>query len=197
MPRLAPRIFALALVLASVTAGAQAAPAKQPKETVVGVALDSNYVRISDFLPHLRDSLVKTLSKRKDHVRAVGIDAAPQDAIAAAQQKGCQYLLQLSVREMQGVGVGIGPFASSSSGPFGPSSADISPEEARQRQELSWVFVDYRLRSLGNADFEESGTDKVRYADLPIGWDPSSYETTIFHTVTRVALWTVKKLPKK
>lgn len=194
MPSLGMRsIAALVLVVATTasSAYAQSSTSKKPKEAVVGIVLDSNYARIAEYLPSLRDSLVKTLSKPKKHVKAVPIDAGPQDAVAAAQKKGCDYLLRLSVSEMTGVGGGFSTF------PQGRDPDQVSPEERRQREELSWVVVNYRLRSLQNDDFDISDLDHVRYADLPIGWDPSSFETTIFRTVTRVAIWTVNQLPKK
>lgn len=186
-------IAALALVVATTatSACAQSSTSKRPKEAVVGIALDSNYARIADYLPSLRNSLVKTLSKPKKHVKAVPIDAGHQDAVAAAQKKGCDYLLRLSVSEMTGVGGGFSTF------PRGRDPEQVSPEERREREELSWVVVNYRLRSLNHDDLDISDIDHVRYADLPIGWDPSSFETTIFRTVTRVAIWTVNQLPKK
>jgi hypothetical protein len=176
------------LVSGAVGVSGQAAPQQQPKEVVVGISLDSNYARIADFLPSLRDSLVKTLPKRRKQVRTIAIDAPPQNAAAAARTQACDYLLQLSVQEIRGVGVGFSTFK---------PSPDISPEEERERRELDWVRVDYRLRSLKNDDLDIADIDHVRYADIPSGWNPTAFETTVFRTVTRVAVSTLNKLPKR
>lgn len=52
-------LLTFVIAIASLGAGAQNATAKRPKEFIVGISLDSNYARITDFLPALRDSLLK------------------------------------------------------------------------------------------------------------------------------------------
>ncbi|MGC2194708.1 MAG: hypothetical protein WA628_08530 [Terriglobales bacterium] len=180
----------LVLAISSIGAHAQNPNTTRPKEFVVGISLDSNYARIADFLPMLRKSLVKDIPRRQKQVRVVAVDALPRDAASAAKTKGCDYLLQLSVLEITGAGVGVG---------FNtlPPSRDISPEEERSRRELQWVRIDYRLQSLEGEGLNEEGIDHVLYAEYPSGWNSSAFETTVIRAVTRVAVATLDNLPRK
>jgi hypothetical protein len=183
------KLCLLAFVIAGASMGVGAQnPAKQPKEFVVGISLDSNYARIADFLPMLRKSLVKDIPRRQKQVRAVAVDALPGDARSGAKTKGCDYLLQLSVLEITGAGVGFSTLT---------PSRDISPEEERERRELQWVRIDYRLQSLKGEGLNEEGIDHVRHAEYPSGWNSSAFETTVIRAVTRVAVASLDKLPKK
>jgi len=182
------RVFLLALLIAASTGASAQNPATQPKEFIVGITLDSNYTRIADFLPILSKSLVKDIPRRQKHVRAVVLDAAPEDAASAAKAMGCGYLLQLSVLEISGGGVGFNT---------GTPSHDISPEEERERRELQWVRIDYRLQSLQGDGLSEDGMDHVLYTEYPSGWNNTAFETTLMRSVTRVAVATLDKLPKK
>jgi hypothetical protein len=63
-------------------AAAQTSNTLQSKEMVVGLSLDSNYVRIADFLPRLRDSLVK---QHRKQFRLVALDGNPRRVAGWAQ----------------------------------------------------------------------------------------------------------------
>jgi len=179
----------LTLAILSLGASAQNQAVKQAKELVVGVSLDSNYARIADFLPVLRESVVKAIPQRRKQVRAVALNVSPQDAAEAARTKGCDYLLQLSVVEVHGVAVDFNTRQ---------FSQNISPDEARERQELGWVRIDYHLQSLKDDDVDVQDIDHVRYAEYPSGWNNTSFQTSVIHAVTRVAVFTLhNNLPKK
>jgi hypothetical protein len=182
------KIILVGLVLvASIGLEAQSSTTQQKKESVVGVVLDSNYARIANFLPRLRASLAKTIPHRRKGLRIVALDSSVHDADDAAKAKSCDYLLLMNVLEMTGAGVGYSTRL---------PSQGISPEEERERRELGWVRIDYRLKSVGESEFNESDTDYVRFLDYPTAWDASAFETTVFRSVTRVALASVDKLPK-
>jgi hypothetical protein len=174
-----------AVIGLAVVAAAQTSNMQQSKEMVVGLNLDSNYVRIADFLPRLRDSLVQ---QHRKQVRLVALDGNPQDAEDLAKDKACEYLLQLDILEITGGGV-----AYSTDFP----KRTMSPEEERERRELGWVRVDYKLQSLKGDGVNVSDIDIVRYLDYPTSWDAAAFETTVFRTVTRVTNSTLGKLPKR
>jgi len=181
-------LILVGLVLAaSIGLEAQGSNTQQRKESVVGIVLDSNYARIANFLPRLRSSLAKSIPHRLKEIRVVALDSSVEDADDAAKAKSCDYLLLMNVLEISGGAVG-----SSTRLP----SPHISPEEERERRELGWVRIDYRLKSLGESGFNESDSDYVRFLDYPTSWDASGFETTVFRSVTRVALATVDKLPR-
>jgi hypothetical protein len=181
-------LWLLTLATVSLGASAQNQNMKQVKELVVGVTLDSNYARITDFLPVLRDAVVKAIPDRKKQIRAVALNVSPQDAAEVARTKGCDYLLQLSVVEVHGAAVDF------STRQF---SQEISPDEARERRELQWVRIDYHLQSLKDDDVDVQDIDHVRYAEYPSGWNNMSFQTTVIHAVNRVAVFTLNNLPKK
>jgi len=159
-------------------------------QPIMGIMLDSNYARISDFLPRLRKDLTKTLPNRHKSVHAVEIDAgSPQEAELAAKKKGCDYLLRMTVSEITGVAGGV-QFD-------GSNSFNEHDDHAREKQELMWVRMDYRLVSVKNDDVDVSGTDQVRYGEIPSAWDAMAFETTVSRAVTRVAVTSLAKLPKK
>ena len=87
-------VIGTVVVTLVVAAAAQTPSTPQSKEMVVGLSLYSNYARIADFLPRLRDSLVK---QHRKQVRLVALDGNPQDAEDEAKDKACEYLLQLNV----------------------------------------------------------------------------------------------------
>jgi hypothetical protein len=178
----------LGLMLAgSAGLAAQNSAPQQRKELVIGVVLDSNYARIANFLPRLRNSLVKTVPHRRKDVRLVALDSSVQDAEDMVKAKSCDYLLQMNVLEITGGGIGFSTRL---------PSRDISPEEERERRELGWVRIDYRLKALGDADFNDADTDYVRFLDYPTSWDALAFETTVFRSVTRVAQAIIDRLPK-
>lgn len=43
----------------------------------------------------------------------------------------------------------------------------------------------------------EEGIDHVLYAEYPSGWNSSAFESTVIRAVTRVAVASLDKLPKK
>lgn len=181
--------FPLFCVIAiSLTVSAQNSDKPQSKETVVGIVLDSNYQRIADFLPRLTESLVKSTPKKGKQVRLMALASAPQDAEDSARARGCDYLLRMNVSEITGAGAGAS---------FGRQTHTMSPEEERERRELSWVRIDYRLQSLKGDGLNIDDMDVVRYLDYPSVWDATAFETTVFRTVTRVTNSTLGKLPKK
>ena len=80
---------------------------------------------------------------------------------------------------------------------FATQTHSMSPEEERERRELSWVRIDYQLQSLKGDGTNTHDMDIVRYLDYPTVWDASAFETTVFRTVTRVTNASLSKLPKK
>lgn len=58
-------LLTFVIAIANLGAVAQNGTAKLPKEFIVGISLDSNYARITDFLPALRDSLLKDIPRRQ------------------------------------------------------------------------------------------------------------------------------------
>lgn len=184
-------LLACVIVAACIDTTAQNSP--QSKELLVGVILDSNYARITDFLPRLRDSVVKTLTQRKKQIRAVALDSLAEDPEEAARSKSCKYLLQMNVSESTGGRVGTSTGISSPTFP----SRSLSPEEERERRELAFVRIDYRLKSLKDGHFNVTDTDFVRSLDIPSTLDAMAFETTVFRTVTRVAVAAMGKLPER
>lgn len=182
-------LLCLAIAIASLAATAQNGQAQRPKEFNVCIGLDSHYARIEGFLPALAKSLLKNIPRQQKQVRVVAAGVEPGDAAAAAKAKGCDYLLQLSVLEVSGVG---GAF---STGTF--AAPDISPAKERERHELDWVRIDYRLRSLHDNALDVDGIDRVRFLEYPSAWDANAFETTVIRAVTRVAVASLDNLPKK
>jgi hypothetical protein len=157
-----------AVIGLAVVAAAQTSNMQQSKEMVVGLNLDSNYVRIADFLPRLRDSLVQ---QHRKQVRLVALDGNPQDAEDLAKDKACEYLLQLDILEITGGGVAYSTLLQLDileiTGGGVAYSTDLpkrtmSPEEERERRELGWVRVDYKLQSLKGDGVNVSDIDIVR-----------------------------------
>jgi hypothetical protein len=184
-------LIAFGFVLCAIGVAQQVATnnTKDNGEYVVGISLDSNYAHISNFLPRLRTDLAKTLPNRRKRVRVVEIPTSQQDAKDAAKAKNCQYLLQMTISEIRGVAAGV---------QFGtPQPADEHRDDARERQELDWVRIDYRLSSLNDDSVDASDMDHVRYGEIPTSWDALAFETTVSRSVTRVAVASLGKLPKK
>ena len=179
-------IFIIAAGAIGVTAQDAKPNSSRPGENVVCLTLDSNYARIADFLPRMRDSLVKSIPKRRKQVQVVAIDSSPQNSIDVARSSGCDYLLQMKVAEVSGAGAG---FSTRTVG-------DGSPEEESGRRELEWVRIDYRLKSLKDDSVDMKDTDHVRYEDNLSGWNASAFETTVFRSVTRIAVGSLSNLPK-
>ncbi|HVZ18442.1 MAG TPA: hypothetical protein VG897_15085 [Terriglobales bacterium] len=182
-------LLVMLLAMTAVSASAQNAAAKNPKKYVVGLLLTSNYARIGDFLPQLTKDLVKKLPERRKQVQIVAIDASAKDPEELAKNKGCDYLLQLNVSEVTGVGVGAG-FDT-------PTRSFESEPEQRERRELDWVRIDYHLLSVNSDDLSVSDIDEIRYAERPSAWDAMAFESTVSRAVTRVAVASLGKLPKK
>ncbi len=178
-------LFVIAVTSPEVSAqNANPAPSKQ---FTVGINVDSNWARITAFLPALRSSLLKDVPRRQKQVRTVAVDVPPASAIDTAKAKGCDYLLQLNVLEGSGPGVGASTF---------PLSADMSPEDARERSELAWVWIAYRLQSLKGNGLDVKDRDYIHYGEYPIGWDAMAFESTVIRATSRVAVETLNSLPK-
>ena len=176
------------LVVTAITASAQNATAKNSGDHLVGLVVSSNYARIADFLPRLTERLAKTLPKKDKQVRILPIDSSVSDPEQTCRDKGCDYLLMLNVAEITGVGVGFDTRPN--------SFADKDNGDERERRELDWVRIEYRVLSVKNDDVDVSDTDHVRYGEKPTGWDAMAYETTVSRAVTRVAGAALSKIPK-
>lgn len=181
--------IAITAVAVGLGANAQTPTVKQAKTLTVGVNLDSNYDRITEFLPMVRESVLKAIPRDRKQVKTVALKGSARDATEAARKQGCDYLLQIDVVEISGAAVDFSTRQ---------LSQDISPDERRERQELGWVGIDYHLLSLNNDDVDVQDLDHVRYAEYPSGWNNMSFQTSVIRAVTRVALTTLhNNLPKK
>jgi hypothetical protein len=163
---------------------AQSGATQKPKALLLGVTLKSNYARISDLIPRLQESLAKTIPRRRKNISVIALNYS--DAEDAAKSKRCDYLLEMNVLEITGGGVGFSTR---------PPSREMSPQEENERRELGWVRVDYKFTPLTDEGGGVTDMDYVRYLDYPTGWDASAFETTIFRTVSRVAVSTLSNLP--
>lgn len=173
------------LMCSAIGAAAQNASTQKPKEMLVGVSLNSNYARISDLIPRLQESLAKTIPHRRKNITVIAFNYS--DAGEAAKSKRCDYLLQMNMVEITGGGVGFSTTL---------PAREMSPKEENERRELGWVRIDYRLEPLTDDGVAVTDMDYVRYLDYPSSWDALAFETTIFRTVSRVALSMLSKLPK-
>jgi hypothetical protein len=181
--------IAITAIAVGLGANAQTQTVKQPKTLTVGVNLDSNYDRITEFLPMVRDSVLKAIPRDRKQVKTVALRGSAQDATEAARKQGCDYLLQIDVVEIRGAAVDF------STRQF---SEEIGPDERRERQELAWVGINYHLLSLNNDDVDVQDLDHVRYAEYPSGWNNTAFQTSVIRAVTRVAVSAVNtNLPKK
>jgi len=189
MPNACRSLCLAIVVIAGLGAHAQTNAAKPQKGTTVGVSLGSNYDRITDFLPLIRDSVVKAIPQRRKQIRAIALIGPPLDAPAAARKQACDYLLQIDVVEIRGAAVDF------STRQF---SQEMGPDEKRERQELAWVGINYRLQSLNNDEVDVQDIDHVRYAEYPSGWNNTAFQTSVIRAVTRVATTTLNtNLPTK
>src|ERR1700739_2580977 len=106
LPGLPVACVLLVLVFAA-HAPAQNSSPKAPAKRLVGILLDSNYVRLDEFVPRLQDYLGKNVPPRMKTVELLPLDASKGDQFEAARNANCDYLLQMTILESNHPAVGV------------------------------------------------------------------------------------------
>lgn len=154
--------------------------------------LDSNYARIDEFVPRLREYLVRNVPERMKSVELVAIDSLAPDPVAEAKKANCDYLLQMTITPSNepDVGVAIG------SESLPERNGAFTGSDNFDRRILESVVFRSRLASIRNDSLDKSANDRVRLGELPTTMDGLAFETTLSRSAERVTLTSLKQLPK-
>lgn len=172
-------------------ASAQTAPDanRQPAALIIGLAVESNRGQIDEFLPSIRQNVSRELSR--DNVRMVALAGPRGQLREQAGKAGCGYLLDIRVRQANGIEAGVGgPTLEDPTVPLG----DSVPALKRWHDMIGDVRVEYRVDSLTAPKTKISGQYRLDRSQWPVGVGPQVLQALVSREVRGAAEEAVRKL---
>ena len=171
------------LVLLASICEALAQKAVQSGTVRVAVTVQSPRTRIQNLLPQMRERIIKAATDKKRNIVGVWLAADDGSVFEAAKAANCDYLLQITVTELNEVNIGA-------------SAPDVNHTGAETGIAAA-IEVTYKLQSLKTEDVVVDDRHEVQPQEYPLDQNATAFETVVSRAVDGAVSASMAKLKKK
>ncbi|MFL6438567.1 MAG: hypothetical protein ACJ71Q_13370 [Terriglobales bacterium] len=171
----------LGLLMSAATVIAQ--HADQVATVRVGVIVQSPRARIESVLPRMRERVIKMTTDKKRNITGVWLTDNGKSGFEEARDANCDYLLQVTVTELNQVNIG--------------SPAPDVRHTGAETAVGAPIEVTYKLQSLKNEAVIIDDRREVQAEEYPLDESATAFETAVTRAVDGAVSASMSKLKKK